>query len=237
MRHPSLRPVLVLALGLAGLGGSRVPLLAQTATAGVRAPDYAALIGPFPAPGSDRAKADLAILLWLQQARTREDIQRAKQELSYPLGIFSAVLGRDLDSGRFPLTLALAERARLDLRAAMAPVKQQFARQRPFLAMPGVIVPAVERENTYSYPSGHSAWGVMEAMLLVALQPQLQAQDREAILARGRLVGYDRSLTGGHYPSDVEAGQKLGAAFAEAWLADPAHRKLLEAARAAEWQH
>jgi len=72
---------------------------------------------------------------------------------------------------------------------------------------------------------------VLEATLLAQLQPQ----DREAILARGRQVGFDRPLGGVHYPSDVEAGQAVGAAFAASWLADPAHRALLEQARAAEW--
>jgi acid phosphatase (class A) len=234
MRHPLLRPALALALALV-LGSSFVSLSAKAPAA--RAPDYAALIGTFPRPGSDRYKADVAILVWLQHARTREDIQRAESEVSYRLGIFSAVLGRDLDSGRYPLTLALGEQARQDLRAVTAAIKPKFTRQRPFQAMPRLIKPAIDRENTSSYPSGHSAWGVMEAMLLVALQPQLQPREQEAILARGRLVGYDRSLGGVHYPSDVEAGQKLGAAFAAEWLAEPDHRKLLEEARSAEWQH
>jgi hypothetical protein len=29
-------------------------------------------------------------------------------------------------------------------------------------------------------------------------------------MARGRLIGDDRYIAGMHYPSDVEAGQKLG---------------------------
>jgi membrane-associated phospholipid phosphatase len=228
MRHPLLRPVLVLAL--AALVTPFVPLRAQASAAVAQATDYAALIGDFPRPGSDRLKADEAILMWLQQTRSPEDVQRAASEVVPHLGLFSAVLGRDLDSGRFPLTLALGEQARHDLRAATDPLKLKFARPRPYAAMPQ-LTPAVKLEESFSYPSGHSAWGVLEAELLAQLQPG----NRKAILARGRQVGYDRPLGGVHYPSDVEAGQALGAAFAAAWLAEPAHRALLEQARTAEW--
>ena len=55
-----------------------------------------------------------------------------------------------------------------------------------------------------------------------------------AALDRGRQVGYDRVLGGVHYPSDVDAGQVLGPVIAQAWLAEPAHQRRLEAARA-EW--
>ena len=67
--------------------------------------------------------------------------------------------------------------------------------------------------------------------VLADLVPKLQ----EAILERGRQVGNDRVLAGVHHPSDVEAGQKLGAALAAIWLKDPARRGQLDAARAAEW--
>jgi membrane-associated phospholipid phosphatase len=39
---------------------------------------------------------------------------------------------------------------------------------------------------------------------------------------------------GVHYPSDVDAGQILGNAIAQAWLAEPAHRRRVELAKA-EW--
>jgi acid phosphatase (class A) len=58
----------------------------------------------------------------------------------------------------------------------------------------------------------------------------------EAILARGRLVGFDRVMGGVHYPSDVEAGQRLGEALAGVWLQDPARRQRVEEVRAAEWR-
>jgi acid phosphatase (class A) len=72
---------------------------------------------------------------------------------------------------------------------------------------------------------------MLEASLLAEFLPRA----RVAILDRGRQMGYDRALGGVHYPSDVEGGQRVGAAFARDWLADPEHRRRLEQVRAAEW--
>jgi len=223
------RPALVLLLVL---GTSLAPLAAQSSQApsSPALADASALIGDFPHPGSDADKADQAILLWLQRTRTREDMLRAASEVTPHLGLFSEVTGKDLESGPYPLTRALAEQAQQDVRKVVAALKTQYARPRPYVAMPQ-LSPAIQRETSFAYPSGHASWGMMEAELLATLQPQR----REAILARGRQVGYDRVLGGVHYPSDVEAGQRLGPVLAKAWLADPAHRKRVEAARAAEW--
>ena len=68
-------------------------------------------------------------------------------------------------------------------------------------------------------------------MVLAELRPER----REALLAQGRQVGVNRVIGGVHYPSDIEAGQKLGARLAQAWLAEAANRQLVEAVRQAEW--
>jgi acid phosphatase (class A) len=194
------------------------------------APDYALEIGPFPAPGSDRAKADQAILLWLQRSRSREDIRRAESEVNLRLGLFSAATGRDLGSGQFPLTEGLVEQAVAFARPVVSSLKRRFARPRPYEVIPG-LAPAITRENSFSYPSGHSTWGTLVSSILMQLEPQA----REAILERGLQVGFDRALGGVHYPSDVEASQHLGFVLARAWLADPGNRLRLEQVRTAEW--
>jgi len=69
------------------------------------------------------------------------------------------------------------------------------------------------------------------ALLLAELAPER----RDAILEAGRQVGVDRVVGGVHFPTDIEAGQRLGAEWARAWLAVPEHRARLAALRAAEW--
>jgi acid phosphatase (class A) len=82
-----------------------------------------------------------------------------------------------------------------------------------------------------SYPSGHATRGLAYAAVLAELVPER----REALLERGRQVGVDRVIGGVHWPSDIEAGQRLGAALVEIWLADPANRRNVDETRAAEW--
>ncbi|HEX9290473.1 MAG TPA: phosphatase PAP2 family protein, partial [Anaeromyxobacteraceae bacterium] len=110
------------------------------------------------------------------------------------------------------------------------PLKERFARPRPYDADVRVA-PAVAREPSFAFPSGHAVRGVLHALLLAELAPAR----REALLERGRQIGFDRVRGGVHWPSDVEAGQRLGGALAAARLADPRFRARLEAAREKEW--
>ena len=214
------------ALVLALLG-----VLFTAPVAGQQAPiDWVALVGDYPRAGSEGQVGDTAILLWLQRTRTPEDILRAEGEVFPGPGLFSGVVGADLDSRRFPLTRALLAAVAGDLRGPMGITKQHFARPRPY-AEDLRIKPAVALDTSYAYPSGHSGWGMVTAAVLADLVPAR----REGILARGRQVGYDRVLAGVHHPSDVVAGQRLGEVMAAAWLASPDRRRQVEAARAAEW--
>jgi acid phosphatase (class A) len=233
--HHALRTfALALALGslLAwpGLRAAGAATLGAPAQEAVKAPPYADLIGDFPRPGSDAASADRAILLWMQATRTPEEVARAQSEARPHLGLLSAAAGADLESPAFVRTRALCEELAAALRTASGALKDHFARPRPYLTLPEVQ-PAVTRPFGPSYPSEHASWGVSQAMLLAELQPGRRRQ----LLERGRQSGYDRVLGGVHYPSDVQAGQKLGAFLAEAWLADPAHRLRVDQARP-EWQ-
>jgi len=221
MRTALLRPAFVLAL----LGASAALAFAAEAPA----LDWVALVGDYPRAGSEAQVGDTAVMLWLQRTRTREDVLRAQGEVSHSHGIFSAVAGVDLDSPRLPRTRALVEAATRELVGVLSPVKHHFARPRPYDEDPR-ITPAVPREPSYAYPSGHAAWGMVEAGILAELAPAR----REAILERGRQVGYDRVLGGVHHPSDVVAGQRLGETLAGLWLKEPERRRQLEEARA-EW--
>ena len=227
MRSRILCPALVLAL----LGVLNVlPLTAQAPVSSAEGTDWAAFLGDFPAAGSGAVHDDLAVLLWLQHTRTQDEVARAKSELSLQVEIFSAVTGVDLDSSPFARTRALLEAAGGELRGVTSNLKRHFARPRPYKA-DARILPALHLEPSFSYPSGHAAWGAVTSAVLAQLDPGRG----EAILERGRQVGYDRVLGGVHYPSDVEAGQRLGLAMAALWMQDSAHRRQLEEVRAKEW--
>ena len=206
------------------------PAFAQATAAAVQEQDWAAFIGPFPRVDSDEGKADLAIVLWHQRTRTAAEVQRATAEVKLLLGAYSEAMGQPLDAVRFPKTAALIDQVGKDIKAKTDGLKKQFGRPRPYLA-DARVQPAIEREMSPSYPSGHATRGVAFARVLAELAPSRQ----DALLACGRQVGVHRVIGGVHYPSDIEAGQRLGLKLAEIWLADPLNRAQVNLARIAEW--
>ena len=220
--------VFVLAVALAPLAAR--PDQAQPARAGARQIDPVVIVGPPPAPSSDEAKADLAIVLWLQRTRSAADVARAESEVKIRLDAFASALGPGFDPADHPRTRALLDRLHEQASAYVDEAKNRYRRPRPFVA-DARVQPAVKREGSPSYPSSHGARGILAARVLAELAPAR----REALLEIGRRLGYDRVVAGVHYPSDVLAGQRLGESLADTMLADPDLRAEIAAIRAAEW--
>ena len=195
------------------------------------AAEVSAVLAPPPPAGSDDAKADLAVVLWLQRTRSSDDVARATREIVLDLGAFAAAFGPGFDAGAHPRTRELLDLVHARATRPILDAKKRFARPRPYQA-DARVVPAVEREHTFSYPSSHATRGVLVARVLAELAPAR----REALLEAGLRAGYDRVVAGVHYPSDVLAGQRFGAVLAESLLASPDVRAELEAVRAAEWR-
>ena len=225
MQRLTLNLILMLVAGL--------PTLAQVPAAVVQpaaVQELVAFLGPYPAKDSDAGKADLAIVLWCQQTRSAAEVKLALGEVKLTLGAYAPAVGKPLDPAQFPKTVALVDGLAKGIKVQTDALKKHFARPRPYVADTRVQ-PAIEREPSPSYPSGHSTRGLAIALVLAELVPNR----REALLEQGRQVGVHRVVGGVHYPTDVTAGQRLGARLGEAWLAEPSNRVLLEAVRAAEW--
>ncbi|WLT31407.1 phosphatase PAP2 family protein [Geothrix sp. PMB-07] len=225
MRRMLISGLLLLPSGLTGFAQTP-PAIAQPAAS----PEWVSFLGPFPAVESDEGKADLAILLWHQRTRTPADIQRAASEVKLTLEAYATASGRSLNPTQFPKTAALIDKVGKDTKAVTDSLKKHFQRPRPYLT-DGRVQPAIERETSPSYPSGHATRGVIFGIILGELAPER----REALLVAGRQVGVDRVIGGVHYPSDIEAGQRLAFRLAAAWLADPQNRAAVDAVRVAEW--
>lgn len=214
---------LLLVMSPSALGDERCPL--PEASGGP-----VALLGPYPRAGSPEAAADLAVVLWEQRTRTPAEVARAASEEDLSLEDFAGVLGPGFEAARHPLTEALLARAAAAARSCIVAPKKAYARPRPY-ASDARVAPAAEREATGSYPSGHATRGALFAAVLAELAPERRA----ALLPRGAQIGDDRVVAGVHYPSDVAAGQRLGAAIAQALLTDRDFREALAEARAKEW--
>lgn len=189
--------------------------------------DFKALLGDPPADDSAAQKQELDTMLELQAHRTPEEVARCKSEVAgTPFTLGASVVGPWFDGKDFPLTTAMMQYVARKGTVISNAAKANWSRKRPFLSDER-IKPCVVLEPTFSYPSGHATRGMLWAILLAELFPE----HRDALMARGRQFGTDRTLAGLHYPSDVAAGQKLGAEIARRLLADPEFHAMLDKAK------
>jgi hypothetical protein len=188
--------------------------------------DFKALLGNPPADDSQQHKDEVNQLLALQASRTPDEIARCKSEEDVTVFAFSTVLGPWFTQEDLPLTSALMSEANKQAKLPTNAAKKLWNRVRPPL-VDSRIHPCVVLEKTASYPSGHAMRGILWATLLSEMFPD----QRDALMARGKQIGDDRFLAGMHYPSDVAAGQKLGAEIARRFLADDAFKARLEAVK------
>jgi hypothetical protein len=196
------------------------------------------VVGLYPQLGTVTTQEELAVLLWLQSSRTDQDVIRARSEGTPSFGCFAGdihlglaanAVPQPIEIANFPVTVSILEQARQDLLPILEALQTTFLRPRPFVTFPAVV-PALPAASTYSYPSTNATLGAVFARIICQLDPG----DRNAITARGNLLGTDRVLGGVHYPSDVVAGQRLGKAFADYWIDQPGRLKQSQAA-CAEW--
>jgi len=101
----------------------------------------------------------------------------------------------------------------------MGGIKTSTNRLRPYQQY-AEIRPCLPREDSASFPSGHSTWYRAASELLTDLMPER----RQRLLVVGFHAGASRVMCGVHFPSDVEAGQRLGAAAAPQVIASPEWR-------------
>lgn len=177
--------------------------------------DERAIMGEPPKDDLPEHMAEIATMLSLQDHITDEDKKRCESEVNVTVFAFSTVLGDDFTEKNLPLTAALMKEVYDQTKAVSAWGKKVWKRPRPYDAEPRITA-KVEKEKSFSYPSGHATRGIVWATLLSEIYPD----QKEKLMARGMQIGTDRSLAGVHWPSDVAAGQKLGAAVAEQLLKD-----------------
>ena len=175
--------------------------------------DLYRLLPPPPEAGSTQEHAELDELLRLQALRTPATAQRAAADATVSIFRFADALGspahftaRDL-----PLTTALFQRVARSERPFMNAAKDAFDRPRPFVTEKR-LSPIVFKPSSASYPSGHTTWAVMCAIVLADMVPERRMQ----LFARADEYGHNREVAGVHYPSDVAAGHLAGTALANA---------------------
>jgi acid phosphatase (class A) len=189
-------------------------------------PDGIALLTPPPVPGSAEAAADLASARAVFDGRTPAEKTRAFKDASLSLFLFEPAIGPFFKAGRLPKTEALFQKVKTDMAQAINTPKEHWKRQRPYQLDAHLSLGAPEK--SFGYPSGHSTRGTVYALLMAEVFPE----KKEAILAIGREIGWDRVLIGKHFPTDIYAGRVLGQAIIRELLSSPAFQRDLAEAKA-----
>jgi acid phosphatase (class A) len=171
-------------------------------------PDGVALLAPPPEPGTAEYAADMATVRAAFKNRTSAEEARAMAEED-TLGItnFAPAIGAFVVPGRFPKTEALLKKAIGEAAQAAKAPKNHWQRQRPCQLDKDLNLGPPE--TGFSYPSGHSTQGTVYALILAEIFPD----KKDAILAIGRQIGWDRVIIAKHFPTDIQAGRVLGQAI------------------------
>lgn len=181
---------------------------------------------PPDADSSEEAK-EIAIILHDQAARTPEQLARIQNEANHlNVWLFASVMGPWFTEKNLPLTTQFFNDVDNNEWLVARAAKEYWHRPRPPQRDPRVH-PPIPLPNNASYPSGHSTYGTVDALVLAELAPDL----KQSLVARGKQIGDDRIVAGVHFPSDVTAGRTLGNAIFKALMNSSTFRSDLYAAK------
>jgi acid phosphatase (class A) len=159
------------------------------------------ILPPPPVAHSVADRQDLAAVLQAQKTRTPEQIKLAQLDAKLSIFRFQSVLGDGFNEQNLPVTTKFFERVMHDDHDLIEITKNYYNRPRPSIAS-DQVKPVVPPLKNASYPSGHSCFAYLSAILLSRMLPEKAPQifDRAASYAHNRIVA------GVHYPTDVQAG-------------------------------
>jgi len=188
--------------------------------------DWKSLATTAPAEDSAQTKDELKTLHELETTRTPEQVAHATAEVKLSTAVFSTALGSSFNPDDLPKTFVLLKDVSDDAKAVGNAAKDFYGRRRPYVVDPS-LKPAVDLETSASFPSGHATRSRVMALVLCEFYPDKKA----ALLAVAKQVADDRVLAGVHFPSDVEAGAKLGDAIFTKLQESSEFKAALEAAK------
>jgi membrane-associated phospholipid phosphatase len=170
--------------------------------------------------------ADLRTVKEAMAAATPAEKAAIHHEEDLNFSTYAEITGVSGNPADYPRFTAFFTAVESNTKSATTAVKDTWKRQRPYVVDP-TIQPEV-RENSLSYPSGHSTRGITYALVLAELFPE----KREELVHFGLNVGWHRVLAGVHFPSDIQAGRVLGMAIAARMINSPAFQADLAAVKA-----
>lgn len=191
------------------------------------------LLPPPPEQGSIQWFADEARYLWgLKQRNTeRGDLAAADANVEDIAQNMSEAFGVDITPENTPCLYKLMHKMREDAGdLATRSAKKHYNRVRPFKYYHTSTCNSRqegELSTNGSYPSGHTAMGWAEALVLAEINPDRQNE----ILKRGFEIGQSRVICGYHWQSDVDAARVVASAVVARLHANEEFQKCLTAAK------
>jgi acid phosphatase (class A) len=189
--------------------------------------DLTVILAPPPLMGSVAQKADMQAVMDAQNDRTSAQVAMAVGDFKKSIFRFGDIMGPGFTKNDLPYTSAFFERVMVNDSEIVANAKEFFARPRPFITNSDVT-PLLIRPGGGGYPSGHSTFAYVTAILLGAMVPE----KRDPLFERADLFATTRVISGEHYPTDVEAGHVAGSLIANALMHSPKFMADFEKARA-----
>jgi acid phosphatase (class A) len=174
------------------------------------------LLAPPPALGSPAETADIAAVMQAQKDRTAQQAVDAEADHQRSVFRFADVLGPGFAPRNMPFATIFFQRVYADENAVVAKAKAHFARPRPYVVNSN-LSPMVSPKASPSYPSGHTTFAYVMAILLADMVPEKSV----AIFDRAADYGYNRVVAGAHFPTDVEAGRIAGTVIDSVFFHEP----------------
>jgi acid phosphatase (class A) len=178
--------------------------------------DLVHVLAPPPAQDTDEGKADLDAVRSAQVSRTDDEVKSAQADARESVFRFADVMGFDFTPENLPFATTFFNNVHADDEEALAPAKSHFNRSRPFV-VDSEIKPVVAQPANASYPSGHSTFAYVNAILLADMVPE----KAPAIFKRAAVFAHNRIIAGVHFPTDIEAGRIAGATIDNVLLHEP----------------
>ncbi len=179
-------------------------------------PDYKLVVVAPPAENSYLFKNDVKIYKEtrkLKGTQAWEDAASgARLDADYICEYFSPAYGIELSKESTPWTYYLLQRVIGDaIDGGTRTPKKFYQRVRPYVYFKDRTCSTKEDDDKHvasgSYPSGHSTYGYLVALILAEINPAAQ----DEIYRLGIKYGYNRVVCGFHWQSDVEMGRRIAA--------------------------
>jgi acid phosphatase (class A) len=206
--------VLLLAGGAVAAPAQQIPPKAAPYLSSAELPDMIDVIGPPPQAGSPTDTRDRQVYRETRALAGTERFALAKSDAVIGaqalMDDFACAMGKRIDVAKSPAVAKLLFSTASQAGMATSKPKDFYKRQRPFVGSSDPIcTPGDTRiEGSFGYPSGHSAFGWAQGLVLSELMPERAS----AIMTRARIYGESRVVCGVHTVSDVEAGRNVAGA-------------------------